>query len=59
MYDEDEDYDPDPTARLPVSVVSLLLYSLPQDDPDRTDRMPALDESELMAGDEMMERRRA
>lgn len=55
----DDDYDPDPTARLPVSVVSLLLYSLPQDDPDRTDRLPALNEAEVMAQEEMMERRRA
>lgn len=55
----DEDYDPDPTARLPVSVVTLLLYSLPQDDPDRTDRLPALDEASVMAQEELMERRRA
>ena len=55
----DEDHDPDPTARLPVSVVTLLLYSLPQDDPDRTYRLPVLDEASVMAQEELMERRRA
>ena len=54
-----DDDDPDPTARLPVSVVSLLLYSLPQDDPDRTDRLPALDEADMMAEQDAMLRRRA
>ena len=54
-----DDDDLDPTVRLPVSVVSLLLYSLPQDDPDRTDRLPALDEADVMAEQDVMLRRRA
>jgi hypothetical protein len=55
----DDDHDPDPTARMPVSVVSLLLYSLPQDDPDRTDQLPTLDEAELMEEENGLARRRA
>lgn len=54
-----DDHDPDPTVRLPVSVVSLLLYSLPQDDPDRTDRLPALNEADMMAEEYYQEKRRA
>jgi hypothetical protein len=54
-----DDEDPDPTARLPVSVVSLLLYSLPQDDPDRTDRLPALDEADMIEEQDEVLRRRA